>query len=48
MSGIQLECQKKPYKVKRDLILYYRTHIQTAKHERDMVGRANIQVVDHL
>jgi hypothetical protein len=27
---------------------YYRTHIQTAKHERDMVGREHIEVVEHL
>jgi hypothetical protein len=25
---------------------YFRTHIQTAKHARDMIGRENIHVVD--
>ncbi len=26
---------------------YMHKHLQTAKHERDMIGRENIQVVDH-
>ncbi len=26
---------------------YYRTHIQTSKHARDMVGRENVEVVEH-
>jgi hypothetical protein len=25
---------------------YYRTHVQTAKHARDMAGRENIEVAD--
>jgi hypothetical protein len=25
---------------------YYRTHIQTAKHAREMIGRENIQVAE--
>ena len=27
---------------------YYRTHIQTAKHARDMIGRENIEVAQYV
>jgi hypothetical protein len=46
-----------PYSLKADNVIwqcrciinkyYMHKHLQTAKHERNMVGRENIEVVEH-